>query len=1010
MTRAVSISVYFALAIFPACCSYLQATAADKKIQGNETTAAWILEPKQGRIFASVQSSNEVVEYNLEGQEVRRFKVGKTPTKMAIKNNTLNVICLTDKSVWSIDLKNNKKPIRTQLDAFPQNVFCSKASNDFIYCVCTKTESRSGFSIKQIDLSSLTVRNSLDVNRWGQSWPINVAMSYDGKWIVPDGRGQTSPSGADLMRVNEEKFTFEQIKDYHDSFGQIVAGPSSRYWALGNKLYSADLVDLNRTFNGQLVAFHPLLDLVAVSTDDKIEFQSFSNTKSFGSTELSVKSTAQTAPKRKLSSSAIRAKKREELKQSHCLMFDETGKYLVYGRKTVCHIIALANHAVDAEDLLMISVPSSVKTLAGEAVRIPVELTNPKLETSTKFSLADAPKGAMLIDGTITWTPSAADIGNQIFKVRATSGVQTDSVQVTVSVESPRIELNFHPRGVSFDLDGQYAFAWGYKQTPEEMRSGRFNSSEQSTDMVAVIDLAKRKILVSKTLAAGVQAATVSGKYIFLLTKSGSVLYRFDLETLGNSKRRFLKGRPQSLFNYSKNEIAVVTDNSPTEPFFVFDTEKFELTKTPILGHQSFSYLNNSMPLNSRISENLIDNGTKIVDLDGVTQVIKTSGGLPFLSMAKSRNQQSGYASGFLGQSSTTFRFGRLVNGSQLVSSSNSVIKSFQTSGSRSAKHQISPFAPVMFGLNERSNGKRYDSDVSTLLEMRSLVDGSLLESQTIDVQKRNSNGYRRHILNTPTINIFKEYVYVIRHTNLYAIPIPKSALEKAQMPLHFQLKKFKPLGVENVEKIQLATLGESSELKFELLKEIYPGVEIDETSGEISIDTPRMWRTFLRNLTNKQFPFMGSPNSSFMQNKDHSKKSKADTYFELTGEPLPKDKLPFVLPIDVAVSDEEGQEDRLHCFVLVLAPKSDVEKVEKEKLAEMEKRRAEIERQRAEQRALAQKRNEELMKRREREQAEKANQDDSRLDELENRVRRIEAVLDTILQKMEKLQSVKDK
>ena len=145
--------------------------------------------------------------------------------------------------------------------------------------------------------------------------------------------------------------------------------------------------------------------------------------------------------------------------------------------------------------------------------------------------------------------------------------------------------------------------------------------------------------------------------------------------------------------------------------------------------------------------------------------------------------------------------------------------------------------------------------------------------------------------------------------------------------------------------------------------------------------------------------------------------------YAKAFGKALPQGKLALVLPIQIAVTDDEAQEDRLSVYAVVHAPKSDLDartaEVERRLKAENDERQR---KQMAAQRLAMEKQMEkqkianaaaELEKQKklaaQAEQAEQAKAEgsdiESRIEALEKRTRRMEATLDAVLEKLENLQ-----
>ena len=99
-------------------------------------------------------------------------------------------------------------------------------------------------------------------------------------------------------------------------------------------------------------------------------------------------------------------------------------------------------------------------------------------------------------------------------------------------------------------------------------------------------------------------------------------------------------------------------------------------------------------------------------------------------------------------------------------------------------------------------------------------------------------------------------------------------------------------------------------------------GVDLDAASGELTVDFPEIWKQ----------------ESAFLQHRyphgmpDTQTAGTAAEFQLLTGKPLPADKVAFAVPLEVAVSDKEGQRDGLDLAVIALATADDIEKALDEK------------------------------------------------------------------------------
>ena len=264
------------------------------------TVSDWVVHPSSGRVFASALDGDQVIEYSTSG-EVRRFSVGSHPDELLLKGDQLIVGCSKSPSLHVIDLKTNQSIGVVKLSGKgPYALFCSKAEDNYVYCICNPGTAWWDGQVFQVDMRTMKVRRQVKVQPWGQSHPMHVAMSADGKWIVPDARGHSSPSGADLMKVDSETLTFTQVRDYHSSFGPITAGPLNRFWMLGNHLYTLDLTKKVRSFSGRTCAIHPKHDLVASLNGSTLFLERLSDREPIGraTIEFAKQSTTQAKTRR----------------------------------------------------------------------------------------------------------------------------------------------------------------------------------------------------------------------------------------------------------------------------------------------------------------------------------------------------------------------------------------------------------------------------------------------------------------------------------------------------------------------------------------------------------------------------------------------------------------------------------------------------------------------------------------------------------------------------------------
>ena len=257
------------------------------------------------------------------------------------------------------------------------------------------------------------------------------------------------------------------------------------------------------------------------------------------------------------------------------------------------------------------------------------------------------------------------------------------------------------------------------------------------------------------------------------------------------------------------------------------------------------------------------------------------------------------------------------------------------------------------------------------------------------------------------------------KENQIFIIPVVKSVVEKAPMPLHFPPAEIAVLGVDKMQKVNLRAKGGKGNIEYQLISQ-YPGLEIDAASGEVSIDTPAMWEKYLTAQTTSQ----GIQSRRNRMRSNSQKLLDGKQYAKMFGKALPQDYLALLLPIQVSVTDEEAQEDRLSVYAVVHAPKNDIDV----KLTEIAQRRkaaqAEQDKRRNEQMAAQRLAREKQMEKqrlanaaaaleREKKLAAQPKTEgsdiESRFEALEKRSRRMEATLDAVLKKLEELQKAQE-
>ena len=932
-------------------------------VEISEGVGDWVVCEESGRAFASLRAGDEVVEYGPSASEVRRFKVGAMPTEMVLKRDRLVVACNKSPSLHVINLETSKNQGTIEVNGKgPYGLFCSQVDNGYVYCICNTGDAWWDGEIFQVDLKTMKIRKQQRVQGWGQSHLLHVAMSRDGKWIVPDARGASSPSGADLMKVDEEELTFSQIRDYHKSFGQMVAGPFNRYWTFGNALYTLDITKSVRTFSGSPVAIHPRLDLAVSKTKSGLALERFSDASPIASVSL------ESPP---ASTSRTQSRDRSIVALDPTIQFDLKNGLVFLGDRFHGYWIDLGRFADELSPLLIVQAPSEVTSLVGDPLRVPLPVTNGG--DKTKLTISQGPEAAKLDGDAFVWQPQAEDVGFTTVQFALKSSEDDrmlDTVDMTVHVTLPKLDLGFYAKSMDLAPSGRHLLVWGQGPGQEDRHTAHVGADE-----VAVVDVQELRILARKTLPQGVRCATIGDDYVYIAPNSGNLFYRLD-RTLRDGQRVFLQSAPTQLVKIGKDRLVAVCGQLQ-----FFDTEAMK--PVPGLSEAARVELGQSIQF---LGHNEIQLGNRVIDR-ATGKLIGTIGFVRLPSLVQG-NGRVGHNP--MNRNQASVQWGRRLVNNMLTNRKGSRIS--QWPGQRMGI--LSERWPVAVLIGATQDG----ATSTTTMELANIVDGLVEHTSIINVSA-NSNRSRVPSLHGArnTLRVFDDKVLFLEGTELLIATIPEEVAKGMPIPTHFLQQQCGEVAAGEPAEVKLAVGGKTEGVTFSLLAE-YPGVVLDSGTGELTIDTPRLWDLYVKQVSGGSVR-MGPRRR--IQSSATSREENARQYQELTGSVLPEGKLATQLPISAVLRDSEGQEDSIQFSLIVVGARKSLddalavkEAENAERLAAMQEAKKKQAETRAREAAL-----------REASLQSKAKADESvveRLEALEARMRRMEAALDSILKRLD--------
>ncbi len=852
-----SLASLFALLLAP-----MLGQAKITEIAAPGRVGAWALDDATGRIFASLEESGEVAEYEpASGQEVRRWAVGPEPGEMMVKGHRLVVAPRRPPALVAIDLKANRVEHTVPLAGKgPYALFCSRAANAYAYAICNTGDAWWDGELFQVDLDKGAVRHRSPVRGWRQSHPVHVAMSPDGRWMVPDARGVSGPSRADLLEVDEEKPAFRNVRGHHQSFGQIVAARAGRFWFLGNRLYPLDLTAETRSYSGTPCDLHGKLDLVAGAKAGSggvtLVFETFSGAEPVGSLDIGRFIAPQGSAGRPAPDPLLR--------------FDAERGRLCYGHGSRAVVVDLKSTGFTFRPLLLMELPAVASVELGGSLRLPLTVN----AADASFQILQGPPGARIEAGALAWTPGPADVRSHEIRLQARAGASRDIATVRLDVTRPRVVLEHPVARLAIDASGRRAVAASGVNRETEIK-------------LTLVDVERRSVIATRPTAQGVSAIHVDALGVYLAPAQGSVFHALKPEDLSDRGRTFLNQGVTAFGSLPDGRLIVAAG----EERILFDARTLARLGTLRADRFSRPPAGAFQPLHDGA---LI--GGQVYDASGKVVLRVGSFGLPTLT----DHPRSSVPPLTL--------WNRTVAHGSLSHSDGRGIANWSGMGAVLLEGH-----PAAVSANTASTSKRQEVTVTLSLEVRDLVSGTPTEPILLY-----QGPVERPASGTGVLLRAAGTRVVAAHENMIFVVDVAEAVRNLPRPVVFR-HAADPLeaGIDRSVPIRFQAEGGKGPLTYQLLFE-YRGLSLNAKTGEVTVDVPLIWKGYAERL--------GKPagfGAARVVGKEQAAAAR-ELYKAMTGKAT--DAMPFELPIQLAAQDSEGQTAKLAATLLVLVPAADYE------------------------------------------------------------------------------------
>ena len=494
------------------------------------------------------------------------------------------------------------------------------------------------------------------------------------------------------------------------------------------------------------------------------------------------------------------------------------------------------------------------------------------------------------------WTPTSGDVGNVNVSLALSSGNIERLQTLAFRVTRGGIRLPFDATDVALSHDGNLALvAKSIQMNPGDPTQAEAGGSTR----LAIVDTAMRKTLASRSLTVGISALAIDEDYAYVALSESEAFYALSRKDLSDVKRVFTRGDVTRII---PGTDSIVVQTRTGSIIFVRKSD-FSVIQTPA----SHSADNPDGPTSVRIPNGEMNS---IVDLDETI----LANGLVFdrsLQRVIMARHLEGFREGRLGADRRPETSHPLWG--VAVDARGNLIKSqrnfnLQMAASASLILPTQPAAVVLFVTNRPTGGEEAD------LQFRDLLTGRVQFKLPIDEEgQSNRNGIIQPGMGRSNLlAIAAGKVAVVQRGMLYVIKVPPLAADKFPEPLHFKFGGGVPVVSDQKPTVlTCVAAGSDQPYEFELAQEI-PGVDINKTTGTITIEPKALDATALDALTRDQ---------GLLANLAGYLKSVTPRFRALTGsEPH---GIPVAVTLVINVHDNSVQTAQMNQIVLVDLPAS---------------------------------------------------------------------------------------
>lgn len=847
---------------------------AQKKLEIQGEVSSWVFDDSSGRLFGAVNGGDEVVEYDDNGKEKRRIKVGKLPAEMILKNGKLIVACHGNKSLYVVSLKTNRVAKKISIQGSgPYSIFCSKVKNNYVYAFSSSASDTFNTEIIQVDITRGKILKSMKARSINIHSRSEMRLSDDGKRLLKD----VDTSGiymGNLATMDEKEFKIRTVRKLEEVGGKANRGIGQKYWVGRNCLFTADLKKVH-SYKGDHIDLHPDFDLVASLDRRSVYLQRLTNGEVLKDFKL-------------FNNTFSRGRSFSKIPWRFKVLvkFDPKKNRVFVGKSKAAYWIDFQSIVSKLKPNVSIVTKSTQDIGINNTVRVPIKIAGKSSDIGTKLELRNPPTYARLQGNSLILSPGSTDIGQKNFQIRLvekSSSDILDQVNMKINVHLDGIKFNFQPKGFEVSASGDHAVVWG-NSSSSGFTPGIGNS--QTSNEFVVVDLKLKKIIKQKSLQDRVLCAAIDRKYVYFSVAGKNQFFRAS-HRLGGVKKKYLKRSAEIIEKIGPKHLYVKG---------IFEGHFYKMD-----------------PL-KEVSLTVLEKELKGQNLDlsrFKRNRFLVNSGVPLLNPIRPKGQYS------FSIEKPIVKWGRYLDNGKIHNDAGQEL--FQAKGGRSSV--ISPSHPMIVSLGGVSN---FGVDKGQFIYVSDLNGGDVVYQTMYQAPVKGGSGSHFYGDAKNRLKTVGNRVLFIVGKRIVIATIPNSTFSKLPKTISFFGKREFVLPASENAKISLKTTGNKNGIEYRVLTE-NSAFQIDSKTGELTVNTKKLWENNLDGVLAPRWP-----SSDFEIRKNGRQtgfqfNTIKQRFEQHTGEKLAKDTTVGIARIEVEAENSQGVSCIQGLSLLILVDKNSI-------------------------------------------------------------------------------------